>query len=406
MAYLDSDRGTANATLTDPTGPLRERSARGVANAKLVDPVPPGETLRPSRRGVANATLAAPVIVPDGWQKVTIWQEDGGVMVQIMLQQGSKPVQIYQYAPHPSLDPGYARSARGIASFSVGTWVKPVIGVTAAGDAKFNELNAQVGPVLARRTYNTTLPSSWAKSAASADVGTGRMSYWSWKPNVKTFPTDQAAQNAFSAFLDTIPAGQQCVIVAWHEPENDIDKGDYTLNQWGALQDAVHSIVKSKKRPELRTGICLMGPWTFDTRSGRTNWDWAGCMDWSLVDVVGCDPYRTSVGTTTSLKQMMTVRNSGSGTGNVPPMMDVLRSWGKPISLMEWGATQGDENNHAAFISDAYAWMKEWNQQNRSTPIESAMWFNNTMEGNFDIYLTGAALTAYKNAVADSKKPV
>lgn len=285
----------------------------------------------------------------------------------------------------------------------VSTWIKPQMGVIGGDESGFNTINTAVGLGLVRRTYNTTLPANWAASAAASDVAAGRHSYWSWKPTLATFPTSSSAQTAFSNFLDTIPAGHKATIMAWHEPENDIAAGDYTLSQWGALQDAVHTITKSKNRPELRTGICLMGPWTFDTRSGRASWAWDTALNWNLVDVVGIDPYRTTSGSTMSLQTMLTVNNSGSGTGGTAPsMMAKLQSWGKPISIMEWGAYNSTEASVATFITAGYAWMKSWNQANLATPVESALWYNYTLIGA-DTPLTGVEVDAYAAAVADSK---
>ena len=279
---------------------------------------------------------------------------------------------------------------------------KPVIGVTGGNEAGFNAINAQVGPVLACRTYNTTLPASWATSAAASDVAAGRHSYWSWKPAVATFPTSTSQKDAFSAFLDTIPAGHKATIVAWHEPEDDIEGGAWTLAQWTALQNAVSAIVKGKGRPNLRVGVCLMGPWTFDTRSGRTAWDWSG-LNWANIDVVGIDPYRLTTGSTMSLQTLLTVNNSGSGTGGTQPStMAHLAQWGKPVSLMEWGVANSTEASVATFITQGYAWMKAWNQANPATLIESALWYNYTLT-NTDTPLTGVEVTAYAAAVADSK---
>lgn len=160
-------------------------------------------------------------------------------------------------------------------------WAKPMIGVIGSSQSTFNSINNALGGVRVRRTYHddASVPSSWANSEAASDVAAGRASIWSWKPNVTGFPGSTSQKNAFSNFLDTIPAGHQAIICAVHEPEDNIADGDYTLTQWGALQDAVHTITKSKGRPELRTGVCFMGPWTFDSRSGRASWDWDGCMD-------------------------------------------------------------------------------------------------------------------------------
>lgn len=282
-------------------------------------------------------------------------------------------------------------------------WAKPVVGITGSSEATFNDINAQVGPVLIRRTYNTTLPPSWAASNAASDVAAGRESYWSWKPSVTSFPTSATQRAAFSAFLDTIPAGHPTIIAAWHEPEDDIEAGSYTLAQWAALQEAVGTIIKSKNRPELRFSIVLMGQWTFDTRSGRTAWNWLGLVPWDLVDVVGIDPYRTVVGTSTSMETLLTVNNSGTGTGgSAPSTMQVLESWGKPVSLAEWGTFSSTAASNATFIADAYAWMKRWNQSLPVAWIESAVWFHLTTDNSL---LEGAAISAYAAIVADSKIP-
>lgn len=277
------------------------------------------------------------------------------------------------------------------------------MGISGYSESAFNDINTAVGEVIARRTYNTTLPASWAASTAASDVAAGRISYWSWKPNVSTFPTDTNAKNAFGAFLDSIPVGHQAVIMAWHEPENEIANGDFTLEQWGAVQDTMMLIVKGKNRLELRTAICLMGPWTFDTRSGRTGWDWEGCLNWGLVDIVGIDPYRTTAGATGHMGTILTVNNSGSGSGGAQPStMDILSSWGKPVVLMEWAASYSTPGSTVVFIEQSYAWFKNWNRTHPQLPIESAIWFNYSFSGA-ENELVGIEVDAYAAAVADSK---
>lgn len=401
MVYLASERGTANAALS---GAVVIPSVRGVANATLSDP-DPEDPYRASRRAVANATLGNPAPYPPEWHQISTWQAPSSTFLPISLRTAGSILKVLQYNPSPVVNPGFAASNRGTANAVVGTWFKPKVGVIGSSESTFNTINNQIGQGTIRRTYNTTLPASWAASTAASDVAAGRESLWSWKPSVTGFPTSSSQQNAFSNFLDTIPSGHKCVIMAWHEPENDIDAGDYTLAQWGALQNSINTIIKSKNRPEIRTGFCLMGPWTFDTRSGRVGWNWAGALNWSLVDVVGIDPYRTTAGSTMSLQTMLTVRNSGSGTGTAPSMMDVLKSWGKPVSIMEWGAYNSTEASVATFITQAYDWMKQWNQVETVTPIESCLWYNMTLIGA-DTPLTGVEVTAYASIVADSKIPV
>jgi hypothetical protein len=281
---------------------------------------------------------------------------------------------------------------------------KPKIGASAVDNTSFNALNSKAGPMTARRTFNSTLPSSFAKSVAGQDVSAGRVSYWSFKPNVKTFASDAKAQSAFSAFLDTIPAGHQTVIIAWHEPEDEIKAGTFTLTQWGATNTRLGQIIDSKKRPELRLAICLMGPWTFDSRSPYYSYKWESVLDFRVVDVVGIDPYKFR-SATGSLQQILTKANSGSGSSN-PSTMQKLASWGKPVALMEFGVVTSDRDtgvaisdaSRAKWISDGYAWMKTWNGSN-SLKIEAALYYH--LRGS---YLSGQALTAFSTAAIDSRR--
>lgn len=287
-------------------------------------------------------------------------------------------------------------------------WRKPEIGTMGADESAFQLHDSRYGPVVARRTYNTTLPGSFASSSASSDVAAGRHSFWSWKPDLTGFPTSTSQKNAFSAFVDTIPAGHRTTIVAWHEPEDNIASGDFTLRQWGILQETVAGIVHSKGRPELRYGICLMGPWTFDSRSPHYLLDWDNDLDWSVIDVIGIDPYRTTVGSTASLETMLTVPNSGSAPGAPhPSMFGKLLQYNRPISLMEWGCYNATEAAVVTFINDAYAWFLRWNQAHPADtdgPVDSALWFDHTLTTT-DNPLTGIEITAYAGIVADSKIP-
>jgi hypothetical protein len=258
-----------------------------------------------------------------------------------------------------------------------------------------------------RRTYDGALPASFSASKAFPDVANNMVSYWSWKPTVATFPTDTAAQTAFSNFLNTVPAGHALNIITWHEPEDNINAGQFTMAQWKTLINKVGELVKAKNRPELRSGFCIMGPWTFDSRGAYDTWDWTNGFDWTKIDFVGIDPYRWNPGDP-SLQTILTVKESGTGgTATSIPLMTKLVQWGKPIAITEWGCTRTGttEADAAAWITAAYNWMKSWNQSN-AVKFEAAMYFNNNLdlatEPRANWELTGACLTAFKNAVADA----
>jgi hypothetical protein len=275
----------------------------------------------------------------------------------------------------------------------------PLMGAAAIDTATFNKLNASAGPLKVRRTYSGAIPASFARSIAASDVAAGRVSYWSFRPNPKTFAGDKAAQAKLSTFLNTIPKGHKTVVIALHEPEDEIQRHVFTLAQWGATNNKVSEIVKAKKRPELRFGISLMGPWTFDSRSPYYKYKWESVLNFSRVDVVGIDPYKFRA-STGSLESILTKPNSGAGRTSNPSTMAKLSSWHKPIALTEWGIVTNDRytgasissTTRAAWIKSGYAWMKSWNATH-PVKIEAAMYFH--VKGKTVSYLTGAALSAF-----------
>ena len=327
------------------------------------------------------------------------------------------------------------------------TWRKPLIGAGGGPEStQYTPLNTAVGPMLARRSYDSSLPSSFATSAAASDVAAGRHSYWSWKPDPINFKNSAGQQAAFSAFLDTIPVGHKVTIFCHHEPENnmsDFGGGLGGLVGYGQLQDVVANLVRAKNRPDdLRFGPCFMGPWTWDSRGAYYTWinEWQNVMDWSKFDVVGIDPYSTTHPDGYSLERILTVRNSGSGSGatSVQPMLTWLAAWDIPIVIAEWGYFRKQPTGHtnadppvdpipdavvAAWITEAYAWFKTWNEAHpphlvdgryKGPWIDAALYFNYTLQGSCNPLTgpltspttSGPRIDAYSAIVADSKIPV
>src|ERR687890_499940 len=116
------------------------------------------------------------------------------------------------------------------------------MGAAAADDPSFDKLAKAAGSLKARRTYDRAIPSSFTESKAAADWAARRTSYWSFRPDPKTFASDTTAQAKLSAFLDSVPRGHKTVVFALHSPEAEIDRGEFTLAQWGATNNKVSEI--------------------------------------------------------------------------------------------------------------------------------------------------------------------
>jgi hypothetical protein len=93
------------------------------------------------------------------------------------------------------------------------------------------------------------------------------------------------------------------VYTFYHEPEDNIQRGEFTFAQFIAASKRVYSVMRPILQPSgWRTAVCLMG-WTVDSRSGRNidNYFDAGLL--ALIDVIAWDPYNYGGGTGTNPAQ-------------------------------------------------------------------------------------------------------
>jgi hypothetical protein len=293
---------------------------------------------------------------------------------------------------------------------------KPLMGGSTSSNTTWGTFETAIGAQMARRTYGSTIPSTFeATQAGSAnDFEAGRATYWSFKPNQATFATDTTQHNALRAMLRSVPVGHRFTIINYHEPEDNIASGMFTLAQWKACVQATGEIVDEINTEKgvgskLRNGICLMGPWTFDTRSNYDTWDWTfTTAQLASIDVVCIDPYRWNPGDP-SLELILTRSESGTGTGAATAVMTKLSAWGKPIVLSEWGCTSTGvaDANRAAWITAAYAWMKSWNTDHPTgARFEAALYFHNNLdvaqEPRATWELLGSGQTLSKQALIDA----
>lgn len=288
---------------------------------------------------------------------------------------------------------------------------KPLMGASTSNNTTFNTLNGIVGPLTCRRIFlgNIGSTTTWQNSAASQETGTGRRCYLSFKPTAPTtWATDLTQQGYFSNFLDTIPQDQEVVIILWHEPEQEINAGQFTLAQWKANVHKCGEIIHAKNRPLIRNSFILMGGWTFNINSPYSANDWT-TWDLSKIDCIGVDPY-IEAANDPSIQNILTINDSGLGSGSSRSVMTKLGALNKPMYIGEWGVTETNKtlSQKATEITNAYNWMKTWNLTHMSGAYwEAAIYFNNNLDVPSDPDRTwelhDAPLTAFTNACADSR---
>jgi hypothetical protein len=276
-------------------------------------------------------------------------------------------------------------------SIAPGATGKPIIGGATLGDTEssFTSFESQVGTLLMRRSYTGTgiFPATYAASTAGIDAGI-RESMWSFKPTPSTFAAG-GNDTWFNSFLSSIPNGQKVIFIMWHEPEDNIRDGEFTLADWKAANNRMGQLVHATGRPELRTAICLLGPWTFDPSSPYHTIDyWDTGFD-DNIDYIGYDPYN----------QTSAFTPLANDTNFITAMNWATVTHQKPVILPEFGCIDdpgGDATKKATWITEAYEYCLD-------VGMYSICYFN--IDGSIANVklITPEAIAAYNAVNADSK---
>jgi hypothetical protein len=89
-------------------------------------------------------------------------------------------------------------------------------------------------------------------------------------------------------WFDEAPRNRDIWWTYYHEPENNVEHGDFTAEQWRAAYKHIATIANAAHNPHLYNSIVLMC-WTLDPASGRSFADYFPGAD--LVDTIGWDCY-------------------------------------------------------------------------------------------------------------------
>lgn len=300
--------------------------------------------------------------------------------------------------------------------------IKPKLGGTGIDNTEFNafqsSVNAASPPGLAcRRTFDgAAVPSSFGVSKMGPESTSGRAQIWSWKPSLANFATNTALHNQLIAFWNTFPWSTlpEVIITLWHEPEDNIAAGTFTVAEYKAAINKLAQLVKAYGQPKLKTCFILMGAWTFDSTSAYSAYDFVTGWDLPSLDYIGLDPYRFKQ-SEPSMEIQLTSPNYGRANppaGQKSPMASLL-PLGKPFIIPEWASTESapvTQAQKAQWITDAYAWMKAWNVAHPTQPIVYAPYFNTDNFANTGAQPTATwaldtqiTFDAFKAAVLDSR---
>ncbi len=229
-------------------------------------------------------------------------------------------------------------------------------------EAGFQTLQQKVGTELAcRRTYDYTggaFPTTWSACAAASDAGT-RISVWSAVPDM-TALANGSLDAKITAFLDSIPAWHTTYMTVFHEFDDKIHKGQYTLAQWTPAFKRFCDLVHATGRSKLRTYLCPTTSW-WDWGIGPSPDEyWPGTSLNNYVDILGADSYnnykpgktwKTPATMLAPVKAMATAKNVRWGVSEIGCEEDPADGTRKPTWISQLGATVDSNCSYIAYFN-------------------------------------------------------
>lgn len=166
---------------------------------------------------------------------------------------GAHPTLTINYTATPVLPPPPPPQPPPASS---GIWVGAAANVPNASITTFDAQNSLVGPLKVRRSFNNTLPATFARSSGGQDAAHGYRSFVSWKPPGGDFVGAAAGtyDAAITAWARSVPT-TGVYATAFHEPENDM-----TGPQFVAMQRHLYTVVKAAN-PSIQWGPVYTDYW-------------------------------------------------------------------------------------------------------------------------------------------------
>jgi hypothetical protein len=218
----------------------------------------------------------------------------------------------------------------------------------------FAALDTVAGPYTCRRSYDVTLPASFAASAAGIDVGL-RASIWSCKPDLDQLASG-ALDSAIRAFVASIPPTHVCWLTAWHEPDAKIRQDVFTLAAYLPAFTRWCQVVKAAAvefgRPHVYTAQ-VMTTWSGQhPQAGSTFPEmWPGD---GLVDCFAVDGY-SNVGSGADLWGPAVTFAAGKGIpwgiGEVGCVTTMDVAWMQAQADYAGATAAGGRHTRAAFLA-------------------------------------------------------
>jgi hypothetical protein len=233
---------------------------------------------------------------------------------------------------------------------------KPLLGGYAPDWAWYT---ANIGPVQIHRVYDMGWHySTFQQTPAAGDPAAGMVTDYSFN-----LPPAGVANHQYDAQLKTFISStpKNIILALWHEPEENIEKGQFTAAQFVAAQrvfaNLVHSL-NATNNAQRRVSITLMSVSVtgFQGRNPNNYWPGKDANGKNYADLVGFDayawPHATNTpgipaGYTDGVKWL-------TAAGLLNPLIKWAHTIGSPWMISEFGYLEDVHNptHRAATITD------------------------------------------------------
>jgi hypothetical protein len=228
-------------------------------------------------------------------------------------------------------------------------------------NARLHSTDDELGRVPVVRIFNAALPAPWSQREILAD----RTVVVSFKAR----PQDVVAglhDDRLRDWFETAPGGNPVYWTYFHEPEDDIERGAFTAEEFRSAWRHVRELADDAGNPNLHATLVLMG-WSVNRNSDRDWRDYYPGDD--VIDVMGWDNYNWGY----SNDRYATPEEIYSR------VIEISDQLGKPWGIAETGTRllAGDDG------TDRAEWLSQVGEFLADRGALWATYFNSTVGGDF-----------------------
>ncbi len=219
----------------------------------------------------------------------------------------------------------FAGGGRQIIQFASNSTSAPLLGSSVSSPSNLAQETSDFGHLRIVRTYYPGLPAAnaWTTGLPAANHSAAIVSFKA-EPSAILSGADDAT---LSHFFDTAPTGHPIYYSYFHEPEDNIAAGEFTLANYKAAWARVVKLADAAHNPWLHSTLILMN-WDLEKGSGR---NWRDYLPGGgIISTLGWDAY--PVGSAVNINPQPTPPADFMG-----PCIAASKSVGLPFGFAEFG---------------------------------------------------------------------